>query len=457
MEKPRIKHLNDHEKRSGRFILYWVQASQRTLHNHALYHAVDLANTMNLPVVAYFGLKENYPEANERHFKFMLEGLEEVADSLKEMGIQLIIKKEEPWKGALKLSNEALVVICDKGYLRHQIEWRRKIALETQCKVIEVESDVIIPVETAADKEMYSAGTFRPRVHRLTDRYLIPPDHKNPKIDSFDFSFDSLEISEPSKILKRLDLDRSVAGVEHLSGGTSKAIKEFHFFISKKMDRYHLHRNDPSLGIQSNMAPYLHFGQISPITLALEANEVGSPGAESFLEELVVRRELAINFVNYNPLYDEIECLPVWARQTLNEHSNDIREYVYTSKELEEARTHDPYWNAAQNEMLLTGKMHNYMRMYWGKKILEWTEEPREAFKTALYLNNKYSIDGRDPNSYAGVAWCFGKHDRPWAERSIFGKVRYMNDKGLKRKFRIDDYVDKIAKLEDRLCTNTSY
>jgi deoxyribodipyrimidine photo-lyase len=196
------------------------------------------------------------------------------------------------------------------------------------------------------------------------------------------------------------------------------------------------------------MSPYLHFGQISPITLALEANVMGSPGTESFLEELMVRRELAFNFVHYNPSYDRFECLPDWARQTLDHHSMDIREYIHSFGELENGATHDPYWNAAQKEMKTTGKMHNYMRMYWGKKILEWMEDPRAAFEIALKLNNKYSLDGRDPNSYAGVAWCFGKHDRPWTERPIFGKVRYMNDKGLRRKFKIDDYVEKVDRME---------
>jgi deoxyribodipyrimidine photo-lyase len=244
--------------------------------------------------------------------------------------------------------------------------------------------------------------------------------------------------------LKGLKVDSSVKGVDWLTGGTSQALERFQSFLSHSLDRYHLNRNDPALAIQSNMGPYLHFGQISPITLALEANRTGSPGAESFLEELVIRRELAFNFVHYNPSYDRFECLPDWARRTLKDHSRDLREYVYSIEELEKGTTHDPYWNAAQREMVITGKMHNYMRMYWGKKILEWIEDPPEAFQTALYLNNRYSLDGRDPNSYAGVAWCFGKHDRPWTERPIFGKIRYMNDKGLKRKFPIAKYVKRI-------------
>mgnify|MGYP001118905839 CR=1 FL=1 len=195
------------------------------------------------------------------------------------------------------------------------------------------------------------------------------------------------------------------------------------------------------------MSPYLHFGQVSPVTLALQAQEQGGDGVPAFLEELIVRRELAVNFVHYNDAYDSFASLPAWAQKTLADHQGDPREYVYSQKELEGGRTHDPFWNAAQDEMAKTGTMHGYMRMYWGKKILEWSPSPQEAYRTALYLNNRYEIDGRDPNGYAGVAWCFGKHDRPWKEREIFGMVRYMNAQGLRRKFSMDRYIEKVRSV----------
>ena len=175
--------------------------------------------------------------------------------------------------------------------------------------------------------------------------------------------------------------------------------------------------------------------------------ETESPGREAFLEELIARRELAANFVYYNSKYDSIDCLPDWCTKTLGDHEGDPREYIYSLEEFEAAETHDPYWNAAQRQMVITGKMHGYMRMYWGKKILEWSPSPRVAYETALYLNDKYELDGRDPNGYTGVAWCFGKHDRPWKERPVFGKVRYMNDRGLRRKFDADLYVRKVEGL----------
>ena len=177
---------------------------------------------------------------------------------------------------------------------------------------------------------------------------------------------------------------------------------------------------------------------------------VGQKARDAYLEELIVRRELAMNFVHFNPAYGRYEALPAWARQTLDEHRRDPRPYIYDRDQLEQAETHDPYWNAAQQELLLTGRMHGYMRMYWGKKILEWSPDPEQAFETALYLNNTYELDGRDANGLAGVAWCFGKHDRGWPERPVFGKVRYMNANGLRRKFRMSAYVERVRTLAER-------
>ena len=208
-------------------------------------------------------------------------------------------------------------------------------------------------------------------------------------------------------------------------------------------------RNDPILDYQSSLSPYLHFGQISPVYVALRIldSNASIEAKEAYLEEIVVRRELAVNYVQHNENYDNFNGLPEWAKRTLGSHKNDQREYLYNLRELENAETHDPYWNAAQNEMRITGKMHGYMRMYWGKKIVEWTENPEIAFNMALYLNNKYELDGRDPNGFAGIAWCFGKHDRPWKERPVFGNVRYMNENGLRRKFDADKYIEKVKQL----------
>jgi len=241
-----------------------------------------------------------------------------------------------------------------------------------------------------------------------------------------------------------------VSKVAGFRGGSSEASKRLEIFVEDKLSGYADFRNDPSVDYQSMLSPYLHFGQISPIQIALKVLGAQAPASakEAYLEELIVRRELAVNYVNYNSNYDCFEGLPEWAKRTLLSHKSDPREYLYSLNELENFETHDPYWNAAQNEMRITGKIHGYMRMYWGKKIIEWSENPELAFNTALYLNNKYELDGRDPNSFAGVAWCFGKHDRPWKERPVFGSVRYMNENGLRRKFDADKYVAKIGHLQ---------
>ncbi|MFB0501191.1 MAG: deoxyribodipyrimidine photolyase, partial [Candidatus Bathyarchaeia archaeon] len=265
--------------------------------------------------------------------------------------------------------------------------------------------------------------------------------------DSLRMDFDSFDVGDVKKAVSSLNIDRSVKKVSDLRGGTKEAKKHLEDFLKNKLDKYPELRNDPTQDYLSNMSPYLHFGQISPLFVALKVLATDSLGKDAYLEELIVRRELSMNFVFYNQNYDSFDGLPEWAKKTLREHEKDLRDYIYALEELENAETHDPYWNAAQEEMRIKGKMHGYMRMYWGKKILEWSRTPEDAFKIALYLNNKYELDGRDPNGFTGVAWCFGKHDRPWKEREIFGKVRYMNAKGLKRKFDADGYVTKIKNM----------
>jgi deoxyribodipyrimidine photo-lyase len=220
-------------------------------------------------------------------------------------------------------------------------------------------------------------------------------------------------------------------------------------FIRNRLNRYSRNRNQPQTDDTSQMSLYLHFGQISPLYIALQiknADKRLQKEKETFLEELIVRRELAINFVHYNQAHDSFDCLPTWARKTLEDHRADKREYIYTREQLENAETHDDYWNASMKEMKYTGFMHGHMRMYWGKKLLEWCDTPENAFNTALAINNKYFIDGRDPNSYAGIAWVFGLHDRAWNERPVFGKIRYMSASGLERKCNIRAYLEKVEK-----------
>jgi deoxyribodipyrimidine photo-lyase len=442
-----LTRLNDHSIQNGAYVLYWMQASQRTEWNHALEYAVHQANNKHQPLIVYFGLTQ-YPEANPRHYQFMLEGLKEVEISLAQNNIIFLPALQSPEQGILEYSKDASLCVVDVSYLKTEQRWRSNAARNMRCPLIQVESNVIVPVKVASPKEEYAAATFRPKISTQLDRFLQPLPQMTPNISSTNLQWSSqFELSKHEKIISQLTSESAVKPVPHLHGGTSIAKQHLQDFITTRLDDYHLHRNDPSRNIQSNMSPYLHFGQISPLFIALQIHATSSPGKASYLEELIIRRELSINYVHYNPHYETLQGLPQWAQNTLRDHQTDPREYIYPLDVFEQAKTHDPYWNAAQREMIATGKMHGYMRMYWGKKVLEWSKTPQQAFKTALYLNNKYELDGRDPNSFTGIAWCFGKHDRPWKERPIFGKIRYMNDRGLQRKFDIERYVHQVNQL----------
>jgi len=447
----RIQPLNGRSIQDGRYVLYWMQASQRVECNHALEYAICEANSRNLPVVVVFGLTDRFPEANLRHYAFMLEGLEEVRKGLYNRGIRFALLHCSPELAATAMAEEAALVVADRGYLRIQRQWRNHVAKNAPCAVVQVESDAVVPVETASPKEEYTAGTLRPKLQRILDGYLAPLKERPVRKDSLALRLDVDTEEDFPSLLKKMKIDREVSPVRDFRGGTDRANALLEEFIAKKIHHYDELRSDPGLDYSSHLSPYLHFGQISPLAVALRVSgERSIPAAarESFLEELIVRRELSMNFVFYNDRYDEYECLPDWARKTLAGHAKDRREYRYGPEQWESAGTHDPYWNAAQREMMISGKMHNYMRMYWGKKILEWSRSPAEGFRTALWLNNRYELDGRDPNGFAGVAWCFGKHDRAWFERKVFGKIRYMNDSGLRRKFDMDAYLKKVDALE---------
>jgi deoxyribodipyrimidine photo-lyase len=443
IQKERVRPLNNEEEKQRDFVLYWMQASQRAEHNHALEYAVEQANARRKPVVVFFGLTEKFPEANARHYAFMLEGLKEVGRSLDERGIRFVVRHQSPEAGAVAMARRADLTVVDRGYLRVERQWRDRAAQKIDCPLVQVETNVIVPLEQASPKEEYAARTIRPKIKAQLEKYLVPLKTFPVKKESLRLEFETLSLGDPDGVLARLPIDRSVGRVRGFLGGTSEAKKRLREFIADKLSIYPNMRNDPNTDAVSQMSPYLHFGQISPLYIALEVLKAKNKAAETYLEELIVRRELSMNFVFYNRRYDQFEGLPFWTQKTLREHQKDEREAIYSAADLEGARTSDAYWNAAQKEMVLTGKMHNYMRMYWGKRIIEWTRTPEEAFRIALYLNNKYELDGRDPNGFTGVAWCFGKHDRPWPTHPVFGKVRIMKASGLRRKFDADAYARK--------------
>ena len=453
LQEERVQALNKKDVRDGDYVFYWMQGSQRSEYNHALEYAIARANDLNKPLLVGFGLMDDYPDANVRHYRFMLEGLKDVEGALEKRGIPFVLRKGQPDEVALELGARASLIVCDRGYLRPQRTWRERVAAEVTCCVMQVESDVVVPVELASDKKEYAARTLRPKLKKHLQRFLVGLPEvtlKKPSLNLKENFKDSLDLSDLDALLKSMKLDRSVEPVTRFfEGGTTRAKEWLDEFLEVRFSDYADNRNQPQTSDVSHMSKYLHFGQISPVYLALRIREANASeeNIETYLEELIVRRELPMNFVYYEPDYDAYKCLPDWAKKTLAEHRDDERHYIYTRGQLESAQTHDPYWNAAMREMRFTGYMHNYMRMYWGKKILEWTNTPEYAHETTLYLNNKYFLDGRDANSFANVAWVFGQHDRPWQERAVFGKVRYMSAEGLKRKAKPKAYVEKVNRL----------
>jgi deoxyribodipyrimidine photo-lyase len=382
----------------------------------------------------------------------MIQGLADVNADLCARQIKFVVGHGMPTRIALRYARSAAMIVCDRGYTRHQTLWRDEVADGAKCPVVQVESDVVIPVETVSDHAEFAARTIRPKIYRAWDEYLAPVKASPIKHAALSMRIaGDIDITDPDRALKELKLDRSVKQSTHFDGGQRAARKLLNRFLHTRLQDYAKRRNEPAAGQTSTLSPYLHFGNISPIEIALRVRQskCGSQAdRDSFLEELIVRRELDINFVHYNNRFDSFDGLPNWAKKTLRDHESDERPIVYTARQLEAAQTHDPFWNAAQQQMTRTGFMHNYMRMYWGKKIIEWTRSPRRAYEIALQLNNKYFIDGRDPVSFANIAWLFGLHDRPWGPaRKIFGTVRYMNEAGLRRKFDMDAYVSMVESL----------
>jgi deoxyribodipyrimidine photo-lyase len=437
----------------GDYVLYWMQQSARAEWNDALEFSLAQANGLGLPLLVAFGLMDSYPEANLRHYVFLLEGLRETRAALAGRGIRMVIQRGEPEEVALRLGRRAAVIVCDRGYLRHQKAWRRRVADEAACAVFQVEADVVVPVERASNKAEYAARTIRPKLQGQLGEFLAAPSPQPVRAPRWKEKMPDLDLGDIAAFCRDLPLDASVPPVsQFFRGGTSEAQKVFRAFLKNRLGDYAENRGQPQTDDVSHMSKYLHFGQVSPVWLALEARRHGAAtkNVATFVEELIVRRELAMNFAEFTPDYDRFACLPRWARETLQKHAGDPRPQVYARAQLEAGETHDPYWNAAMREMRETGYMHNHMRMYWGKKILEWGRTPEEAHATALALNNKFFLDGRDANSFANIGWVFGLHDRPWGERPIYGTVRCMMASGLERKCDIQAYVGKTEKLAAR-------
>ncbi len=449
IQPERLYALNDRPVRAGAYVLYWMQAAQRADDNHALEYALRRANELNLPLVAGFGLAAAYPEAGARQYEFMLRGLAETAGELAARGIGLVLRRGEPPEVAAELSRDAALTVVDAGYSQLQHQWRGLAAQQAPCALIQVEGEAVVPVETASDHEEYAARTLRPRLWRQLPRFLVPLRAGKLRRGSLAWAarLGGEKIADWPRLLAGLKLAEAPPALPDRPSGPRAARRRLREFLARGgLERYAAERDDPNRPGTSELSPYLHFGQIGPLTIALAAVKRGAGPEHPFLEQLLVRRELALNFAYYSPNclnYDQ--ALPDWTRRTLARHARDRREYVYDFAAFQAAETHDPYWNAAQRQLLREGTIHNYPRMYWGKKILEWSPSPRLAWEWALRLNDRLALDGRDPNGWAGVAWCLGKHDRPWPERPVYGTVRSMGIGGLKRKFDLEAYARRYA------------
>jgi deoxyribodipyrimidine photo-lyase len=428
-----------------------MQRSQRALDNPALNLAIEAANLLKKPVVVFFSLIPNAHHANRRHYQFMLKGLQDVAQGLRGRGVGFVLRRF-PDHSLLKFCSEVrpCVVVSDENPMAGAERVRTQVAREIPAPFWTVDADVIVPTRLLG-KEHYAARTIRPKIHALLPEFLKPVTNPKARVPWKTSSSPRASIPDLS-LLDALPLDVATAPVSAQRGGTQEALTTLRRFIDCKLKGYSRNRNQPDLDGTSRLSSYLHFGHIGPHTVALAVQKSGAPlqDRSAFLEELIVRRELAHNFVRFNPHYETFHSGEPWADRTLRIHANDKREYLYSEAQLENSETHDPLWNAAQKQMVLTGWMHGYLRMYWAKKILEWSPSAAVAYDIAVRLNDRYELDGRDPNGYAGIAWAIvGKHDRAWGpERAVYGKIRYMSYASTSRKFDSGAYIAKIEALQ---------
>lgn len=430
----------------GGAVVYWMSRDQRAQDNWALIRAQEEALALRQPLIVVFCLVDQFLGAQNNAYGFMLQGLYEVSESLSQLNMPFAVLKGEPEVVLPRFLEEidAGLLLTDQSPLRLQRGWKQKVSQVISIPFYEVDAHNIVPVFKATDKQAYGAYTLRPKVNGLLSHYLTPF-HQLIKIP-----FDVEAAIDP--VIKNLSIQVQCKEAAHKRSilgqvpGARAAHEKMKAFIDNKLERYDL-RNDPNQDVCSGLSPYLHFGQISAQRLALSVIQSGLNGG-AFLEELIIRRELSDNFCYYNPQYDGFDGFPNWAKDSLNAHRVDRRDYIYPLEDFEEAKTHDSLWNAAQRYLVKRGAIQGYMRMYWAKKILEWTATPEMAMNTAIYLNDRYALDGRDPNGYTGIAWSIGGvHDRPWAQRPVYGKIRYMNAAGCKRKFDVGSYIENAEAL----------
>ncbi len=445
----RIQTLISGKEKDGP-IIYWMSRDQRTKDNWALLYAAQLAQQKDEALIVVFVCVSHFLEATIRQYNFMLQGLREVETNLHQKNIPFYLLSGEPADNLIRFLHtfDASHIVTDFDPLNIKRKWKKALQAEIDIPMYEVDAHNIVPCFFVSDKPEYGAYTIRPKINKQLNDFLEP----FPELPQQDNTPVSLPANNWEQIYQSLQVNNKVAPIDWIKPGETEAWKNFTFFLQNKLDNYYSTRNNPVHDSTSHLSPYLHFGQISAqqiVMQILKNRDETDNNVKAFLEQIIIRRELADNFCYYCTPYDSFESFPTWAKETLIEHWNDPREQIYTINEFEQARTHDPLWNAAQKALVYYGYMHGYMRMYWAKKILEWSNSPGEALEIALYLNDKYELDGRTANGYAGCAWAIGGvHDHPWKERPVYGKIRYMNYNGAKRKFNVDQYINNYKDID---------
>jgi len=445
VNEKRVRRLNEIDTRGQGPVVYWMSRDQRAEDNWALLSAQELAVENKKPVVVVFCLVPEFLGAAIRHYRFMIEGLKDVEQELLKKNIPFCLLQGQPGEEVSNFveNHEVSLLVTDFDPLRIKKKWKKEVKNKIRVPFFEVDAHNIVPCWAASPKQEFAAYTIRNKIKSLLPEFLIDFPRLKKQNEAVKIPDNDWE-----KTGHNLKVDFSVPELKWIKPGEKEARNALKRFIGQKLSRYPEERNDPNEDAVSDLSPYIHFGQIAAQRIALEVRKTGIKARDDFLEELIIRRELAENYCFYNENYDSFQGFPDWAQKTLDEHRPDQREYLYSLKQFESARTHDDLWNAAQLEMVKRGKMHGYMRMYWAKKILEWTRSPDEAQKIALYLNDKYELDGRDPNGYVGVAWSIGGvHDRAWPSRPVFGKIRYMSYNGCRSKFDVPAYIDKVRSI----------
>ena len=427
---------------NGKVVAYWMVRDKRVQDNWALLKAQEIALKNRVPLLICFQYNGEYEIVNIRNYRFLFKGLIEMEKQLQNLNIPFFL-----FNGLAEISIASFIeknfvghLVVDYSPLKIHKLRLKKVLTKTNIPITQVDAHNIVPVWESSNKKEYAAYTIRPKIKSKLSNYLtdIPRCIRHP----YDAKINNKINWEEAD--KNLYLDKNVKEVSWIRPGESQALKRLDTLKIDLMN-YGNGRNDPTKSALSNLSPYIHYGQISAQRVAFEIQKSNLllDDKDAFLEQLIIRRELSDNFCEYEPNYDQFDGFHSWAQISLNDHRNDEREYIYPIEQFEAAETHDQLWNAAQREMVYNGKMHGYMRMYWAKKILEWTVKPEIALYNAIYLNNKYELDGRDANGYTGIAWSIGGiHDRAWFEREIYGKIRYMNYNGCKSKFNINKYID---------------